>query len=787
MSQEDLQVKLNQKLKYLQDKKKLTQNLRNLDLVKKEVQNEIDKILPEKKKFEEWARYFGNDGKSRQVLKWFNDELNKLNAKLERVRIMREKILLVQEKLDVQLSKVTHEIENFQGARPRLPHLSQSHPQPSFISKSSAPESSESVVPHSHKSGEKIPSIRSHSGENTEYPRENQEDREDSDLLSNRATARDPAHPARSAISELLEKKRDGSELFEQKEALPESEANAVVKKTEEQQLKSNQSDQPIEPSKSSEFTVNDFEPPLPEETEFDSFLSIEKEVRKNPTAHSKKNIHREQKYRYIKKQPVRTKLDLPADNRQTDTTSPVSARESLKGKEISTSEKLPFQTDANAKGTESTKSRSKSTPSKTTVSIEDGETQLISSFKGTKSRTSKGTSEFETKSKENLRETKSSPTKSDFSEQPSPSTCEEVPTKSPPVPVPEESFQSGKFSGIRISNSREDALYLGIDLGTYETTIAASNGEIATTVSAVGWPKDLISRKMLKKDILFGEEALKHKLALRFYRPLEKGVIKDTDEDLQAANELIKYVLNLVHPEKYKKVYAVIGAPAQANLHNEQSILDAAREVIDAVTIVSEPFAVAYGEANIYNSLVIDIGAGTTDICRLRGTMPEEEDQITLIKAGDYIDEQLMQNIRSRIKGAQVVKDMVRRWKESYSFVMQNPKPVMVDITMEAKPLRVDITNIICQSCEAIVDDIAASVTQLVSTFDPEFQQALKQNILLAGGGSLIRNLDLYLAQKLSSLGEVVIKKVPNPIEAGAKGAVRLAMDVTDDFWREL
>lgn len=339
----------------------------------------------------------------------------------------------------------------------------------------------------------------------------------------------------------------------------------------------------------------------------------------------------------------------------------------------------------------------------------------------------------------------------------------------------------------LRPFRSKEDVLFLGIDLGTYETTIAGSNGVIATAVSAVGWPKDLISRNLLKKDILFGEEALKNKLALKFFRPLAEGVIKNSDEDLEAATELIKHVLTLIRPDKYKKVYAVIGAPAQANLHNEQAIFDAAREVIDAVTIVSEPFAVAYGEANIYNTLVIDIGAGTTDLCRLRGTMPDEDDQITLLKAGDYIDEQLVSALQQRVKGVQVTKDMARRWKESYSFVMKPPKPVAVDVTVEGKPLKVDISSCIRKSCEMIVDDIADSARKLISSFDPEFQPELKQNIVLAGGGSLIHNLDVYLTQKLNMLGRVNIKKVPNPIEAGARGALALAMDVTDDFWRGL
>jgi rod shape-determining protein MreB len=129
----------------------------------------------------------------------------------------------------------------------------------------------------------------------------------------------------------------------------------------------------------------------------------------------------------------------------------------------------------------------------------------------------------------------------------------------------------------------------------------------------------------------------------------------------------------------------------------------------------------------------------------------------------------------------------MARRWKENHSFVMKSTKAVVVEITVDGKPLHVDITNCVQKSCEAIVEDLVAASKSLISTFDPEFQMDLKQNIILAGGGSLIRNLDKLLAFQMSNMGQVLVKKVPNPIEAGARGALALAMDLTDEYWRGL
>ena len=62
--------------------------------------------------------------------------------------------------------------------------------------------------------------------------------------------------------------------------------------------------------------------------------------------------------------------------------------------------------------------------------------------------------------------------------------------------------------------------LYVGIDLGTSRTSVAASNGVRETLPSFVGYPKDVVSKKLLKKDVLFGDEAISKRLSLNLFRP---------------------------------------------------------------------------------------------------------------------------------------------------------------------------------------------------------------------------------------------------------------------------
>jgi len=90
----------------------------------------------------------------------------------------------------------------------------------------------------------------------------------------------------------------------------------------------------------------------------------------------------------------------------------------------------------------------------------------------------------------------------------------------------------------------------------------------------------------------------------------------------------------------------------------------------VDSLLIVSEPFAVAYGLDALLHTMIIDIGAGTTDFCVMKGRYPTEEDQRTLTVAGDSIDTQLLKLVQERYPAANITVFMVREWKEQHSFV---------------------------------------------------------------------------------------------------------------------
>ena len=136
---------------------------------------------------------------------------------------------------------------------------------------------------------------------------------------------------------------------------------------------------------------------------------------------------------------------------------------------------------------------------------------------------------------------------------------------------------------------------------------------------------------------------------------------------------------------------------------------------------VVTEPFATAFGIGEIASSIVVDIGAGTTDIARIHGTFPSDEDQITIQEAGDWLDLELMELVRKKYTGAQVTKDMVRRWKEESSYVSGDVREVMVELSVEGKKQVVDIGDLVSQACEMIVPKIGNAIKRIVAGADPE------------------------------------------------------------------
>ncbi len=337
--------------------------------------------------------------------------------------------------------------------------------------------------------------------------------------------------------------------------------------------------------------------------------------------------------------------------------------------------------------------------------------------------------------------------------------------------------------------SAKDKVLSVGIDLGTSQSAIAASDGGRHLVDSYVGWPVDMVARKVVGKSVLIGTEALENRTLLDLHRPLEQGVIKEgSEKDIAAVREILGYLIAQARGDDGdRKVRAVIGVPAETMRVNKQQLRQILRGTIDGLMIVSEPFAVAYGIDALLHSLIIDVGAGTTDFCVMKGRYPTEEDQRSLTKAGDSVDELLAKQISERHPDVQFSIHMVRGWKEEHGFIGEPKERVKVTAPVHGKAQEVDITDAMRAACESLVAPFTEAMLDLLARVEPEYQERVRHNVRLSGRGARIRGLAEALEKALADLGGGKVTMVDDPVYAGANGSLAIALDAADEDWEKV
>ena len=342
------------------------------------------------------------------------------------------------------------------------------------------------------------------------------------------------------------------------------------------------------------------------------------------------------------------------------------------------------------------------------------------------------------------------------------------------------------------------EIIYLGLDLGTSQSAIVTSTGLKLNVASIVGWPKDFIAYNLVKKPIVFGDDCIRYRTSLNVYYPLEKGVFKYrgkssddkpiNEEEAKATVELLKYLLGLVEKKGDQKLFAIVGAPARATRDDKQAIIDAAEGLVDSILVVSEPFLVAYSLGFLGNAIVVDLGAGTLDICRMPGTIPEEIDQRTLSVAGNEIDNKFIELLKKKHPGIHINSHLARKIKEEYAFIGSGPGKIELDFYINGKLTTINVVTELRKATSIVFPEIISHVRELIVTFDPEFMSSLARNIILAGGGSGIKGLASQIEARLSEdLGTVMVTIVEEPLFQGALGGLKLAQEIPLEEWEQL
>lgn len=364
---------------------------------------------------------------------------------------------------------------------------------------------------------------------------------------------------------------------------------------------------------------------------------------------------------------------------------------------------------------------------------------------------------------------------------------------------------KNGQSVGLE-SSLKTSTTLVGFDWGTNKSCIYSAQvgsedkANEFTVPTVVGYANDGIVENLLPNNarILFGAEALKHRLHLRLVQPMIDGVI----DDLSAAKDFAKHVRAQMQSSPDSELRAVIGLPANAERSARENLRQAVSGVFDRVILVPEPFLAALGyrdEARlgsgayvdpVQNSLFVDIGGGTTDVCLVQGYFPLPEDQVSMTFAGDKLDAMFNEAIRKTYPDCSLSTLKVREIKEQHSYVGKLDQPIIVNALVGGKMRKLDLGQQIGDVCNELLHRIFEAVKLLIGRASSDSVTELLQNIIITGGGSRIKNIDTELQRMLAEEGyeQPQVRVVgENYKQFVASGALKAARQAKESQWQQL
>ncbi len=142
---------------------------------------------------------------------------------------------------------------------------------------------------------------------------------------------------------------------------------------------------------------------------------------------------------------------------------------------------------------------------------------------------------------------------------------------------------------------------------------------------------------------------------------------------------------------------------------------------------------------------------------------------------------------ISERHPTVQFSQHMVRGWKEQHGFVGEAKERVVVSAPSHGKSQQIDITEEVRLACESLVAPFSETMLDLLAAVEPEYQERVRQNVIMSGRGSRIRNLAGALEKTLADLGGGKVTLVDDPVFAGSNGGLAIALDADESDWERL
>ena len=292
----------------------------------------------------------------------------------------------------------------------------------------------------------------------------------------------------------------------------------------------------------------------------------------------------------------------------------------------------------------------------------------------------------------------------------------------------------------------------IGIDLGTANTAVfLEGKGIVLYEPSIVAI--DTKTGKVLAVGKEAKEMVGKTPENIQAIRPLRDGVITDFEVTQVMLTYFIKRVIG--HSILRPKPITVIGVPTGITPVEKRAVIDAAKSAgAREVYLIAEPMAAAIGaglpvEEPIGN-MIVDIGGGTTDIAviSLAGIVISN----SLRVAGDEMNEAIIQYIKRKMN-LLIGEQTAERIKIELGSAIMEEEEVEMEIRgrdMTGLPKTIVVTNhMVTEAIEDTVSSIVNAIRTALERTPPELASDIAdRGIVLAGGGSLLRNLDKRIEQ---------------------------------------
>lgn len=294
----------------------------------------------------------------------------------------------------------------------------------------------------------------------------------------------------------------------------------------------------------------------------------------------------------------------------------------------------------------------------------------------------------------------------------------------------------------------------LGIDLGTANTLVHMRGKGIVVrepSVVAMDVEKNIPLAVGDKAKEMIGRTPSN----IVAIRPLKDGVISDFNVTQKMLKYFISRALGTESPFARPRVVICVPSgvtPVEERAVKEAAVAAGAKEPI----IMEEPMAAAIGAglpvSEPTGNMIVDIGGGTTEVAviSLGGIVTSRSIRI----AGDEMDDAIVAHIKRRYNlmvGYRTAENIKMEIGAAFKAEEGLKYTVRGRDLLTGLPKTIEVTAAEIQ--EALQEPVTAIVEAVKSCLEktpPELAaDIMDRGIMMAGGGSLLRNLDLLIADE--------------------------------------